>query len=96
MEDNIEAFIHDIPAEMLARACLKLEYACGPFEAQCNILQILNYIERTIDSNKDFMQFSEFHVCLFEKRTYLLGYYNLLQVLASANLRRHTSRAVAA
>ena len=28
--------------------------------------------------------------------TYFLGHYNLLQVLASANLRSHTSRAVAA
>ena len=28
--------------------------------------------------------------------TYIFGHYNLLQVLASANLRRHTSRAVAA
>ena len=28
--------------------------------------------------------------------TYLFGHYNLLQVLALANLRRHTSRAVAA
>ena len=28
--------------------------------------------------------------------TYLFGHYNLLQVLDSANLRRHTSRAVAA
>ena len=28
--------------------------------------------------------------------TYLFGHYNPLQVLASANLRRHTSRAVAA
>ena len=27
---------------------------------------------------------------------YLFGHYNLLQVLASANLRRHTSRAIAA
>ena len=30
------------------------------------------------------------------KLTYLFGHYNLLQVLASANLRRHTSRTVAA
>ena len=28
--------------------------------------------------------------------TYLFGHYNLIQVLASTNLRRHTSRAVAA
>ena len=28
--------------------------------------------------------------------TYLFGHYNLLQVLASANLRRHTSRAITA
>ena len=28
--------------------------------------------------------------------TYLFGHYNLLQILASANLRRHISRAVAA
>ena len=27
--------------------------------------------------------------------TYLFGHYNLLQVLASANMRRHTSRAIA-
>ena len=33
---------------------------------------------------------------LLKYLTYLLGQYNLLQVLASANLRRHTSRALAA
>ena len=45
-------------------------YADGPFEAQSrstfawNNLQTLNYMDHTIDSNKDSMHFSEFYVFL--------------------------------
>ena len=52
----------------------KLDQADAAFEAQSrsstfawNNLQTLNCMDRTIDSNKDFMHFSEFYVCVFEK-----------------------------
>ena len=48
LEDNIEAFIREIPAEMLERIC-----------------QTLNYMDRTIDSNKAFKHFFELYVCFF-------------------------------
>ena len=49
LEDNIEAYIREIPAEMLERVCQNWRK------------------DRTLDSNKDFMHFSEFYVCFFLK-----------------------------
>ena len=50
-------------------------------------------IERVIGEIPAEMCVTNIHIKLL---TYLFGHYNLLQVLASANLRRNTSRAVAA
>ena len=71
LEDNIEAFIRKIPAEMLERVCPNwtkrmdhLRRSCGPDLHRIFFKQI-NYMDRTVDSNKDFMHFSEFYVFFF-------------------------------
>ena len=65
----------------LSKLCSATKFIFGkivdrPFEAQSwstfvwNNLQTLNYMDQTIDSNKDFMNFSEHNVFVFEKFSY--------------------------
>ena len=66
LEDNIEAFIRVIPAKMLERVCQnwtkRMDYLRRRRGKQ---LQALIYMPRTIDLNKDFINFSEFYVFFF-------------------------------
>ena len=52
LEDNIEAFIREIPAEMLDRI------SQNATKRMDHNLQTLNYRNRTSDSNKNFIHFS--------------------------------------
>ena len=58
LEDNIEAFILEIPAEMLGRVCQNWTKRLDHLEGSRG--QHLQHLERTIDSNKDFIHLSEF------------------------------------
>ena len=73
LEDDIEAFIREMLAEMLKRECQnwtkRMDYLRGNRGQHLHeiIFRHLNYMDRTTDSNKDFMHFSEFYVFNFEK-----------------------------
>ena len=74
LEDNIDAFIREIPAEMLERVSQnwnkRLDHLQRSRGQHLHEISFKHYMDHTVDLNKDFIHFSEFYVCSYEKLSY--------------------------